>query len=100
MSVALDVDGPAAPPRRNGELAFDAPWEARVFGLAAAVVDEHLGGDWQPFRRLLIAAIAAEPDRPYWHSWTLALEQLTVDVGILDAGAVDAQVEAQVEATT
>jgi hypothetical protein len=63
-------------PRRNGELAFDAPWQSRVFGLAAAVVDQAFGGDREPFRRLLIEAIAAEPDRPYWESWTAALEAL------------------------
>jgi hypothetical protein len=63
-------------PRRNGELAFDAPWQGTVFGLAAAVVENAFGGDREPFRRQLIAAIAAEPDRPYWESWTAALEAL------------------------
>ena len=63
-------------PRRNGELAFDAPWESTVFALAAAVVDHAFGGDREPFRRQLIKAIAARPDRPYWESWTTALEAL------------------------
>jgi hypothetical protein len=63
-------------PRRNGELAFDAPWQSTVFALAAAVVDNELGGDREAFRRELIKAIAAEPDRPYWESWTVALESL------------------------
>ena len=63
-------------PRRNGELAFDAPWQSRVFGLAAAVVEHAFEGDREPFRRELIAAIAAAPDRPYWESWTAALEAL------------------------
>jgi hypothetical protein len=63
-------------PRRNGELAFDAPWQATVFGLAAAVVDQAFGSDREPFRQQLIKAIAAEPDRPYWESWTAALEAL------------------------
>jgi hypothetical protein len=63
-------------PRRNGELAFDAPWQSTVFALAAAVVEHAFGGDREPFRRQLIAAIAAEPGRPYWESWTAALEAL------------------------
>ena len=63
-------------PRRNGELAFDAPWQSRVFGLAAAVIDQAFGGDREPFRRQLTKAIAAEPGRPYWESWTAALEIL------------------------
>ncbi len=63
-------------PRRNGELAFDAPWQSTVFALAAAVVEHALGGDREPFRRQLIKAIADQPDRPYWESWTTALEAL------------------------
>ena len=63
-------------PRRNGELAFDAPWQSTVFALAAAVVEHAFGGDREPFRQQLINAIAAEPDRPYWDSWTTALEAL------------------------
>jgi hypothetical protein len=63
-------------PRRNGELAFDAPWQSTVFALAAAVVDHAFGGDREPFRQQLIQAIAAESDRPYWESWTAALELL------------------------
>ena len=63
-------------PRRNGELALDAPWQATVFGLAAAVVDHAFGGNREPFRQQLTKAIAAEPGRPYWESWTAALEAL------------------------
>jgi hypothetical protein len=63
-------------PRRNGELAFDAPWQSTVFALAAAVVEHAFGGDREPFRQRLVSAIAAEPSRPYWESWTAALEAL------------------------
>jgi len=63
-------------PRRNGELAFDAPWQSTVFALAAAVIENAFNGDREPFRQRLIDAIAAEPGRPYWESWTAALEAL------------------------
>ena len=63
-------------PRRNGELAFDAPWQSTVFALAAAVVEHAFGGDREPFRQQLIAAIATQPGRPYWENWTAALEAL------------------------
>ena len=86
----VDIDGPAAPPRRNGELVFDAPWQSRVFGLAAAIVETCFGGDREPFRQRLIAEIAAEPQRPYWDSWTAALESLVVGAGLLDADAIAA----------
>jgi hypothetical protein len=82
-------DGPAAPPRRNGELAFEEPWQARVFAVAQSVVERCFGGDREPFRSLLIAAIAAAPDRPYWESWAAALEELVVAAGLVDADAVD-----------
>jgi len=65
-------------PRRNGELAFDAPWQSTVFALAAAVVEHAFGGNREPFRQELIKAIAAEPGRPYWESWTAALEALVL----------------------
>jgi hypothetical protein len=63
-------------PRRNGELAFDAPWQSAVFALAAAVVEHAFDGDREPFRQQLITAIAADPGRAYWESWTTALEAL------------------------
>jgi hypothetical protein len=85
----LDVDGIAAPPRRNGELVFEAPWQSRVFGLCAAIVETCFEGDREPFRRQLIAAIAADPDRPYWDSWTVALEHLVVDAGLLDESSIE-----------
>ena len=75
MTVRLDLPD-LDPPRRNGGLAFDEPWQATAFALAAAVVENALGGDREPFRMQLIAAIADEPGRPYWESWTSALEAL------------------------
>ena len=35
-----------------------------------------VSGDMEPFRLQLIAAIAAEPGRPYWEGRTAALEAL------------------------
>ena len=90
--MKLDVDGPAAPPRSNGELVFDAPWQARVFGLAAAVVETRFAGDREPFRQRLIATIADDPGRPYWDSWAVALENLVTTSGLVPAGAVDERV--------
>ena len=92
-SDLLDVDGTAAPPRRNGDLVFDAPWQSRVFGLCAAIVETCFEGDREPFRQRLIAAIADQPDRPYWDSWTVALQQLAVDVGLLDEHEVARRIE-------
>jgi hypothetical protein len=75
------VTGPVAPevrdmlPRQNGELVFDAPWQGRVVAMAVGVVDA-LGLEWDDFRRRLVAAIDDDPDRPYYESWTVALDDL------------------------
>ena len=76
--------GPAAPPRSNGELVFDAPWQGRVLAMAVALV-EQLDLPWDDFRQRLIAAIADDPDRPYYESWTAALESLVDDLGLATA---------------
>ena len=83
MTRSLDpavaaMPGPAALPRRNGELVFDAPWQGRAFGLALVIVDR-LGLPWAAFQKHLIAAITATPDAPYYESWVTALEQLLVE---------------------
>ena len=93
----LDVDGVAAPPRRNGELVFEAPWQSRVFGLAAAIVETCFDGDREPFRQRLIAAIAAEPERPYWDSWTAALERLVVANGFIDELSIEREIASHAE---
>jgi nitrile hydratase accessory protein len=76
------MGGPAALPRANGELVFEAPWQGRAFGMAVATVDR-LGIDWEEFRRRLVAAIDAEPERPYYESWVAALEALLIDHDIV-----------------
>jgi nitrile hydratase accessory protein len=78
----LDVEGPAAPPRSNGELVFGAPWESRAFGLAMGLADRSVF-EWEAFRQALIARIAAfeaaHPDGEgwsYWACWTEALQDV------------------------
>lgn len=94
----LDADGPAAPPRRNGELVFEAPWEGRVFGVTLAL---HEQGRfvWDEFRDRLIAAIAradgtvaqGEPAPSYWACWLTALEGLLEAKGLCSDAALDAR---------
>jgi nitrile hydratase accessory protein len=83
------MTGPAAPPRRNGELVFEAPWQGRAFGMAVGAV-ERLGLEWKAFQQRLIAEIAAHPDAPYYDSWVAALEQLVLDYSAVTAEEMDA----------
>lgn len=101
-------DGPAAPPRKNGELVFDAPWESRVFGMAVALFDQ-TGEDWALFSTRLAEAIAAlEPgtglstvlpvaadaDSRYYTAWLAALESVLVERGLVTRHDMDATAEA------
>jgi len=88
----LDEGGLAAPPRRNGELIFEAPWESRVFGVTLAL---HAQGrfTWDEFRDRLIAAIAradAVPGEPprYWACWLAALEGVLAAKGLCGEDAI------------
>ena len=79
-TVDLGVDGPAAPPRSNGELVFAEPWEGRAFGLVMVLVDRGVLS-YDDFRRRLIAEIQAweegHPDGEgysYYRCWLRALE--------------------------
>jgi len=65
-------------PRSNGELTFDEPWQGRALAIAILLV-ERFDVPWVDFRRHLIAAIDADPDRPYWDSWAAALETFVAE---------------------
>lgn len=84
MTVAFfEADDPAGPPRLNGEMVFDEPWESRSFAMAAALVEGGCFG-WDDFRDHLIAAVQrweAEPDGPYryYERWQEALESIVAD---------------------
>jgi len=78
----LDLAGPTAPPRSNGELVFDAPWEGRAFGLCLAVLERE-GLGWDAFRPHLVAAIAAEPERGYYEHLAVALERFVEQLDLV-----------------
>jgi nitrile hydratase accessory protein len=93
--VDLATAGPAAPPRSNGELVFEAPWESRLFGVTMAL---HASGqfEWDEFQQRLITAVGRwEADHPdgdgyrYYERWAEALESLLGDRGIVASDAID-----------
>lgn len=86
---ALDLQGPAAPPRTNGELIFAEPWESRAFGLAVSL---HAAGafSWKDFSTRLAGSIARwerghspGEEYSYYRCWLEALESLLDERGIL-----------------
>ena len=92
--TVLDVEGPAAPPRANGELIFAEPWESRAFGMAVTLADAGVF-TWDEFRDALVARIAAWEADPapgedfhYYRCWLGALEDRLVAAGTLPGAAV------------
>ena len=88
----LDVAGPAAPPRSNGELVFEQPWQRRVFATTMALCEAGVI-HYEDFRQRLISTIETGPG-PYWASWQDALEAVLVDHGLCEAGELAARATA------
>ena len=98
--VELDAAGPVAPPRHNGELVFETPWESRLFGITMALHRAELF-EWEEFKRLLIDEIAeweaqhASDDAwSYYACWQRAFEKLVVAKGFCPATELSARTEA------
>ncbi|MEV5802855.1 nitrile hydratase accessory protein [Streptomyces collinus] len=94
MSATLDIEGPAAPPRSNGELVFAEPWESRAFGMAVSLSDAGVF-TWPEFKAALIARIAAwegsaKRDEPYsyYGLWLAALEDVLTSVRVVSTDEV------------
>ena len=93
--AVADPDAEAAPPRANGELVFEEPWESRAFGLAVALHDAG-AVDFEDFRARLIAEIGAwEAEHGsssvgylYYERWLTALERTLLDRGLVDEASV------------
>jgi nitrile hydratase accessory protein len=90
------MDGPAALPRRNGEMVFEAPWEGRAFGMAVALSDRRLYA-WDEFRARLIDQIAAADacgaGSTYYERWLAAFEALLTARGLITTAELDARAE-------
>ena len=95
-----EMSGPDAPPRRNGELVFDALWEGRTFGMAVTLSDQGVY-PWRDFRDSLVAVIArhdaaGDVATPYYERFLAALEHLAVERGLVGKEEHDALTEAYV----
>lgn len=102
LERVLPDEGPAAPPRSNGELVFAEPWQSRIFGLTLALYAADRFG-WPEFQGRLIGAIAVHERRAgpgdfdYWACWLEAFRDLGRSKGWLDDRAL-AALEAELAA--
>lgn len=104
MSDAIEAlgagDARSALPLANGELVFEAPWQARVFAMAHGLCDAGLF-DWDRFREALITEIArweaeapADAEYAYYERFQAALEALLAERGTTPAEALAARAQA------
>jgi nitrile hydratase accessory protein len=89
-----EMAGPAAPPRKNGELAFDHLWEGRAFGMAVTLSDQGVY-PWRDFRDSLVRIIAGhdaagDVSTPYYERFLAALEHLAIERGLVSKSELDA----------
>jgi nitrile hydratase accessory protein len=92
--LIADMEGEVALPRKNGELIFEAPWQARAFGMVVAANErEHYA--WDEFREQLSASIGsnAKSSDPsaYYERWVASFESVLLEKGILDRKEIDAR---------
>jgi nitrile hydratase accessory protein len=96
MTAPLDIEGPAAPPRSNGELVFSEPWESRAFGIAVSL-SEAGAFTWPEFRAALVARIegweTAAQGEPwnYYRLWLAALEDVLAGLSAVSAAEITAR---------
>ena len=90
--LVADMTGPAAMPRRNGELVFAEPWQGRAFGMAVAL-SERGAFAWEEFRQELIAQVAAAERRggpfAYYEVWLATFERLLAAKGLVTGAEVE-----------
>ena len=88
----IEIEGPAAPPRANGELVFEEPWESRAFGVAVAL-SERDAFEWKRFRQELIDEIGARQGEhwSYYERWLNALQHVLLADGMLDEAEIEAR---------
>jgi len=86
------MNGAVAPPRRNGELTFEAPWQGRAFGMAVALSEQALYA-WDEFREELIRAVAEAEARAdgfaYYEVWVETFERLLRTKGLVTREELD-----------
>lgn len=83
-----ELTGAIAPPMANGEVVFESPWQGRVFGMARHL-SESGRYTWDEFRGALIQAIEAAPEREYFESFLVALENLLAQKQMVDPPGLD-----------
>lgn len=83
------IDAASAPEGDDAPV-FEAPWQARVFGLAVSMERDAGQFEWQSFQERLAVEIGTDEisdteavEEDYYQRWLSALERLMIDEGHL-----------------
>jgi nitrile hydratase accessory protein len=90
--LIANMEGEAALPRKNGELVFDEPWEARALGMAIALNDQLYS--WNEFREHLqeeLAEAGSDEAPRYYARWLASLEHLLIEKGAITPDELEAR---------
>src|SRR5215470_14295547 len=89
-----NMDEQIALPRKNGELVFAAPWEARAFGIAV-VLNEAGVYPWRDFSQGLAAETAAADQHgvpvSYYERWLETLTKLAIARDLVTSEELEAR---------
>jgi len=95
-----DPGGLGALPRSNGELAFDAPWQGRLFGLVVHLCQAG-AFEWDEFKVHLIAAIEdsgiddTRDPAVYYRQFGNAFCRLAEEKEFFDSSLLDVRADAE-----
>jgi len=90
--LIANMEGPAALPRKNGELVFDEPWETRALGMAIVLNDRLFS--WDEFRAHLQEELGETPTSAssrYYARWLASLEHLLIEKGAITSAELEAR---------
>jgi nitrile hydratase accessory protein len=90
--LIANMEGPAALPRKNGELVFDEPWETRALGMAIILNDRLFS--WDEFRAQLqeeLGRITPGETPRYYARWLASLERLLIEKGAITPAELEAR---------
>ena len=92
-----ELDTSVAPPLRNGELVFEAPWQGRVFALANSLSERGVF-EWSEFQAALIqelkeVTVSADQPYAYYEHFLHALADLLNSKGVVSGKELAHQVD-------
>lgn len=99
--LAEDLPDGTVPTDDDG-VVFEAPWQARLFGLVVAFHEHNDDYAWADFQARLVDAVAGADTRElqmdvesaYYRRWMETLETFLIEEGVLSAGEIDRRKEA------